>query len=131
MNKESYSYYKTSYKANKRYRDKQGRDDYAGMLNKTEYEELRESGLTTKEIVYNQFHFYTKSVAEKIQKSLKQEGFDISMKKIQSREYSKEVYDRIKELYAEFTKDGLSSKEASMLISYTFFGSWWWPKRKL
>ena len=123
MNKESYSYYKISYRANKRYRDKQGREDFAEMLNKKEYEELRKSGLTTKEIVYNQFHFYTLSVAEKIQKSLKQEGFNISMKKIQSREYNKEIYEKIKALYDEFTKDGLSSKEASMLISYTFFGS--------
>lgn len=123
MNKESYSYYKIAYRSNKRYRDKQGREDFAEMLNKKEYEELRKSGLTTKEIVYNQFHFYTLSVAEKIQKSLKQEGFNISLKKIQSREYNKEIYEKIKALYDEFTKDGLSSKEASMLISYTFFGS--------
>ena len=123
MNKESYSYYKIAYRANKRYRDKQGRDDYGEMLNKKEYEEQRESGLKTKEIVYNQFHHYTWSVAEKIQKSLKQEGFKISKKKIQSREYSKEIYEKIKALYDEFTKDGLSGKEAGMLISYTFFGS--------
>lgn len=126
MNKESYSYYKIAYRANKRYRDKQGRDDYGEMLNKKEYEEKREAGLKTNEIVYNQFHHYTLDVAEKIQKSLKQEGFNISMKKIQSREYNKEIYEKIKSLYDEFTKDtkdGLSSKEASMLISYTFFGS--------
>ena len=39
MNKESYSYYKQAYRANKRYKVKIGSDDYGPMLSKEEYEE--------------------------------------------------------------------------------------------
>ena len=38
MNKESYSYYKQAYRANKRYKVKIGSDDYGPMLSKKEYE---------------------------------------------------------------------------------------------
>lgn len=122
MNKESYSYYKQSYRANKRYRDKIGSDDYGGMLSESEYKEMKATGMTTKEIVYNQFHFYSKDVAKQIQESLKQEGFKVSIKAIQSRNYTQSVYNAIKERYHELTKT-MSAKEAAALISYAYYGS--------
>lgn len=122
MNKESYSYYKQSYKANKRYRDKIGSDDYGAMLSKKEYQEMRDSGMSTKDIVYSQFHYYTRDTAQQIQQSLKQEGFKVSMRNIQARNYSQEVYDAIKQTYHNLTAT-MSSKEAAALISYTYYGS--------
>lgn len=120
--KDSYSYYKTSYKANKRYRDKKGSEDYSDMLSKKEFEEIKATGLSTRDIVYNQFHYYERDVAERIQKSLKQEGFKVSIKNIQLRKYDKEVYKRMESLYNDFTAN-MSSREAAALISYVFYGS--------
>lgn len=132
MNKESYSYYKNSYRANKRYREKvaakytiedmKREASYGQMLTKSEFEDMRSSGLSTKEIVYNQFHFYTKENAKKIQKSILQEGLKVSLTDIQQRNFSKEVYDKMDALYHEL-RDGMSSREAASLISYAFYGS--------
>lgn len=121
-NKESYSYYKTSYRANRRYREKRGSEDYSDMLSKKEFEEIKATGLSTRDIVYNQFHYYEREVAVRIQKSLKQEGFKVSIKNIQLRKYDKEVYKRIESLYSDLTST-MSSKEAAALISYVFYGS--------
>ena len=120
--KDSYSYYKTSYRANKRYRDKKGSEDYSDMLSKKEFEEIKATGLSTRDIVYNQFHFYERDVAERIKQSLKQEGFKVSIKNIQLRKYDKEVYNRMGSLYTEFRKT-MSSEDAIGLISYRFYGS--------
>ena len=62
MNKESYSYYKKAYRANKRYRDKTHSDDYGPMLSKSDFEDMKNTGLSTKDIVYNQFHFLNSNV---------------------------------------------------------------------
>ena len=121
-NKESYSYYKTSYRANRRYREKRVSEDYSDMLSKKEFEEIKATGLSTRDIVYNQFHYYEREVAVRIQKSLKQEGFKVSIKNIQLRKYDKEVYKRIESLYSDLTST-MSSKEAAALISYVFYGS--------
>ena len=101
MNKESYSYYKTAYRANKRYRDKIHSDDYGPMLSKSEFEDMKSAGLSTKDIVYNQFHFYTRSAAKKIQESIRNEGIKVSLVNIQRRKFSKEVYDKIGKTYHE------------------------------
>ena len=122
MNKESYSYYKNAYRANKRYKVKIGSDDYGPMLSKKEYEEYRAIGLDTKDIVYNQFHFYTRSAAKKIQASIRNEGVNVSLANVQKRKFSPEVYDKIGKTYHEL-RDTLSSKDALALISYTFYGS--------
>lgn len=122
MNKSTYSYYKTSYIANRKYREKIGRDDYAEMLSKSEFEELREAGLSTQDIVYNQFHFYEKATAKNIQKSLLQEGFKVSMKNIQARRYSPEIYNKIKDTYHNL-RATMSAAAAANLISYTYYGS--------
>ena len=122
MNKESYSYYKTAYKANKRYRVLKGSDDFGEMLTKAEYNEMRDAGMNTKEIVYNQFHFYHRDTAQKIQKNLLEQGFKVSMKNIQARNYTQEIYDAMNETYHALTQS-MSSKEAAALISYTYYGS--------
>ena len=122
-NKETYSYYKTAYRANKRYREKIGSDEYGEMLSKAEYNEMKASGYSTKQIVYDQFHFYSKQTALDIQKSLQQEGFKVSLKDIQARNYSKEIYDAIDLTYHALRDGGMSSKEAAVLISYTYYGS--------
>lgn len=122
MNKESYSYYKNAYRANKRYRDKIHSDDYGPMLSKSEFEDMKSTGLSTKDIVYNQFHFYTRSAAKKIQASIRNEGVKVSLVDIQRRKFSKEVYDKIGKTYHEL-RETLSSKDALSLISYTFYGS--------
>ena len=122
MNKESYSYYKTAYKANKRYRVLKGSDDFGEMLTKAEYNEMRDAGMNTKEIVYNQFHFYHRDTAQKIQKNLLEQGFKVSMKNIQARNYTQEIYDAMNETYHTLTQS-MSSKEAAALISYTYYGS--------
>ena len=46
MNKESYSYYKKAYRANKRYRDKTHSDDYGPMLSKSDFEDMKNTGLS-------------------------------------------------------------------------------------
>ena len=122
MNKESYSYYKQAYRANKRYKVKIGSDDYGPMLSKDEYEEYRATGLDTKDIVYNQFHFYTRKAAKTIQESILKEGYKVSLKDIQNRQFSQEVYDAISRTYKELRKT-LGAADAAALISYTFYGS--------
>ena len=122
MNKESYSYYKQAYRANKRYKVKIGSDDYGPMLSKEEYEEYRATGLNTKDIVYNQFHFYTRKAAKTIQESILKEGYKVSLKDIQNRQFSQEVYDAISRTYKELRKT-LEATDAAALISYTFYGS--------
>ena len=122
MNKNTYSYYKKSYRANKSYRDKIGDENYGSMLNKREFNSMLEVGLDVSEIVYNQFHFYTRKTAKFIQKSLKQEGFNRSLKQIQNREYTPDMYKKMKDLYHELIED-MPSSEAANLISYTFWGS--------
>ena len=122
MNKESYSYYKNAYRANKRYKVKIGSDDYGPMLSKEEYEEYRATGLNTKDIVYNQFHFYTRKAAKTIQESILKEGYKVSLKDIQNRQFSQEVYDAISRTYKELRKT-LEATDAAALISYTFYGS--------
>lgn len=121
-NKDTYSYYKKSYRANTRYRTKIGNNDYADMLSKAEFESYKATGLETKEIVYNQFHYYNRSTVKKLQESLKQEGFNISIKNIQARNYSADVYNKISKIYYDL-KATMSSKEAAALISYTYYGS--------
>lgn len=122
MNKESYSYYKTAYRANKRYRVLKGSDDFGEMLTKDEYNEMRDTGMSTKEIVYNQFHFYHKDIAQRIQQSLVEQGFKVSIKDIQARNYKPEIYEAMSTTYHTLTQS-MSSKEAAALISYTFYGS--------
>ena len=123
MNKNSYEYYKNAYRANKRYRDSIGAyESYAGMSSKAEWRESIRAGLSNKDIVYNQFHFYTKEAAHQIQKSLKQEGFKLSIKKIQQRDYTPEMYQKIDETY-HYLRSTMSGREAAMLISYTYYGS--------
>ena len=122
IDKNSYSYYKTSYRANARYRKKVGDDNYGAMLSKAEFRELAETGLSVKDIVYNQFHFYTRDVAKGIQQSLKKEGFDLSLRKVQNRDYSAKVFERMREIYWEVSKER-NSKEAAAYISYSFYGS--------
>lgn len=121
MNKNSYQYYKIAYRANKRYKDLHDDDNYGQMLSKAEWQTLSKE-MSTKEIVYNQFHFYTKEAAHQIQKSLKQEGFKLSIKKIQQRDYTPEMYQKINETYHEL-RSTMSGREAAMLISYTYYGS--------
>ena len=122
MNKESYSYYKNAYRANKKYRVSKGSDDYGEMLTKDEYNDMRDAGMNTKEIVYNQFHFYHRDTAKKIQESILKEGDKVSLKDIQNKHFSKEVYDAISRTYKELRKT-LGATEAATLISYTFYGS--------
>ena len=122
MNKESYSYYKNAYRANKKYRVLKGSDDYGEMLTKDEYNDMRDAGMSTKEIVYNQFHFYHRDTAKKIQENLLDQGFKVSMKNIQARNYTKEIYDTMNETYHMLTQS-MSSKAAAALISYTYYGS--------
>ena len=93
------------------------------MLTKAEYNEMKTSGYSTKQIVYDQFHFYSKQTALDIQKSLQQEGFKVSLKNIQARNYSKEIYDAIDLTYHALRDSGMSSKEVAALISYTYYGS--------
>lgn len=121
-NKESYSYYKKSYRANRRYREKKKSEDFSEMLSKEEFEEMKETGLSVRDIVYNQFHFYERDVAEQIQRSLEQEGFKVSIKNIQLRKYDKAVYDKMDDLYNNLIQS-MSSSEAAQLISYVFYGS--------
>ena len=122
MNKESYSYYKNAYRANKKYRVSKGSDDYGEMLTKDEYNDMRDAGMSTKEIVYNQFHFYHRDIAKKIQENLLDQGFKVSMKNIQARTYTQEIYDAMDETY-HMLKQSMSSKAAAALISYTYYGS--------
>lgn len=122
MNKESYSYYKNAYRANKKYRVLKGSDDYGEMLTKDEYKDMRDAGMSTKEIVYNQFHFYHRDTAKKIQENLLDQGFKVSMKNIQARNYTQEIYDAMSETYHTLTQS-MSSKAAAALISYTYYGS--------
>ena len=122
MNKESYSYYKNAYRANKKYRVLKGSDDYGEMLTKDEYNDMRDAGMSKKEIVYNQFHFYHRDTAKKRQGNLLERGFKVSMKNIQARNYTKEIYDTMNETYHMLTQS-MSSKAAAALISYTYYGS--------
>ena len=122
MNKESYSYYKNAYRANKRYRVLKGSDDFGEMLTKAEYDELKDTGMSTKDIVYNQFHFYHKETAKILQQRLTQKGFKVSIKDIQARNYTPEIYESIKEEYHTL-RQSKSSKESSDIIAYTYYGS--------
>lgn len=122
MNKESYSYYKIAYRANKKYRVLKGSDDFGGMLTEAEYNEIKDAGMSTKDIVYNQFHFYHKDVAKSIQQRLAKKGLKVSIKEIQARNYKPEVYEEIKTTYHTLRQQ-MDSKEAAELISYTYFGS--------
>lgn len=122
INKNTYSYYKKSYRANVRYRNKTGNSDYADMLSKDEFDAYRAAGLDTKDIVYNQFHYYNRATAKQLQNSLKQEGFNLSIQKIQARNYSADVYTAMHKAYYDL-KQSMSSSEAASLISYTYYGS--------
>lgn len=122
MNKESYAYYKKSYRANKRYQDKIGNDEYAPMLTQKEFAEIKDSGISNKDLVYNQFHFYTRDQAEKIKRSLEQEGFKISKKNVQARNYTDAMYDRMGEIYHQLRED-FNAADAASLIANAFYGS--------
>ena len=122
MNKESYSYYKNAYRANKRYRVLKGSDDFGEMLTEAEYNEIKDTGMSTKDIVYNQFHFYHKDVAKSIQQRLAKKGLKVSINEIQARNYKPEVYEEIKTTY-HILRQQMDSKEAAELISYTYYGS--------
>ena len=122
MNKESYSYYKNSYRANKRYRVLKGSDDFGEMLTKAEYDELKDTGMSTKDIVYNQFHFYHKETAKILQQRLTQKGFKVSIKDIQARNYTPEIYESIKKEYHTL-RQSKSVKESADIIAYTYYGS--------
>ena len=122
MNKESYSYYKNAYRANKRYRVLKGSDDFGEMLTKAEYDELKDTGMSTKDIVYNQFHFYHKETAKILQQRLTQKGFKVSIKDIQARNYTPEIYESIKKEYHTL-RQSKSVKESADIIAYTYYGS--------
>lgn len=122
MNKESYSYYKNAYRANKRYRVLKGSDDFGEMLTKAEYDELKDTGMSTKDIVYNQFHFYHKETAKILQQRLTQKGFKVSIKDIQARNYTPEIYESIKKEYHTL-RQSKSVKETADIIAYTYYGS--------
>ena len=122
MNKESYSYYKNAYRANKRYRVLKGSDDFGEMLTKAEYDELKDTGMSTKDIVYNQFHFYHKETAKLLQQRLTQKGFKVSIKDIQARNYTPEIYESIKKEYHTL-RQSKSVKESADIIAYTYYGS--------
>lgn len=121
MNKETYSYYKRAYRANKAYRDKIGRKIYGDMLEEKEWNVIHQT-LSNREIVYNEFHNVTKDDAIKIQNKFKEKGIKMSIISIQSFDYSDEAYDLIKDTYQSLIKSK-SSKDAAKDIAYMYYGS--------
>lgn len=129
MNKESYSYYKIAYKANKKYRDSIGSKEYGPLLTKSEFEDFKiGSGLSTKDIVYNQFHYYTRAAVKQIKAAMNKEFKDtnykpLTTKAIQTKNYSPEIARELYNKYYRLKAEGLTAADAGQLISHTYYGS--------
>lgn len=115
---ESYQYYKTAYRANKRYRDKKGEESPL-MMSKSDWEYAKNVGLSNQDIVYNQFHKYERKTVQALRTQLEAYGEKTSYKKLQAGDINWKI---LQERFDELKKT-MNSSEAKKTISYEFFGS--------
>lgn len=125
INKESYSYYKTLFRATKRYYDKMNYGT-GEMLSEQHWEYYKQHGNSNSEIVYSQFHSYDKETVKGITNAFKEAGLTINSKirgKIARGEYTDEMFDLIKRAYHEGRNNGKSSTEMQEQLAGLYFGS--------
>lgn len=134
IDKESYQYYKKLFQATSSYYRRKG---YVNLIpsfatgNKGKdylsYEmwNLQHdiNKISNKELVYNQFHEYTKDQTKILQLQLKAQGVKLSLSKISRGELTAQAWDAIKNTYYELRDDGLSATDAKNQVASMYWGS--------
>lgn len=125
QDKESYDYYKVSYRANaKYYSEKHVGIEIPRMLSEREWMRAkRDEGITNKELVWSEFHYYTREQTDMLYNALKGRGFKISKFKISQKQITPEMWEAIKEQYHVYRQNGMTSEESRGRVSMEFFGS--------
>lgn len=120
IDKNSYSYYKTLYRANRRNYEKRGDEITTAMLTKDEWDFARQS-VSNSELVWDQFHKYSKKTIQGFMERFGHSNnmnYGVNFYRIakgdftaEEKEELKETYKRYKakydnpvELYAEYAK---------------------------
>lgn len=119
--KESYSYYKRSYAANKSYAERTGRT-YSQRLTEAEWRRAHQNR-NNSEIIYDSFHEYSRGTTEVLYKKLREEGSRISKSDVSQGKITETDWDLIRNRYHNLRAGGSDSVAAKAAISYMFFGS--------
>lgn len=125
IDKESYAYYKTLFRAYARYyreNNKLDEEDMPLMMSEAEWKKQHKE-TSNKDTVFNEFHRYTRSQAETISKNLEAAGIKVSVRNAAQGKLPAQAWNHISNTYAEIRKQGMSAKQAKQAISHIFFGS--------
>lgn len=125
IDKESYDYYVRSYNANKSYYLRKGYNELIPFkMNKREWEYLkRDSNMSNREIIYEEFHKYSREEVENLVKAFKDKGLKTNKNKIARGEFSNNQWNIIKNTYKQLRDDGETASDAKASIAYMFWGS--------
>ena len=124
-NKESYDYYKVSYRQNARnFREKHVGINFPPMLSERDWKRTHGAdGFTNREIVWGQFHEYTREQVGTMYKALKAEGIKANKFQLSQKNLTGEMWSAFKEHYHKNRASGMTAKEAKSNVSHVFFGS--------
>lgn len=123
IDKESYSYYKILYRANKKRAIQRGYDEVAPMLTEGEWNKAHDMyGDSNSDIVDQQTHRFTRKVSEAMWKEMGLGGKRRTFERLTAEE-KEQWWAKSKEVYKQMRESGLSGTAAKELMSQMLYGS--------
>ena len=119
FNKNTYSYYKRLYSANYSYYKKRGYELPPMKLTESQWKETVASGYTNSEIIYGQFHKYSKESIRNLKQIFKEEGQNVSERYLARGNFTQAEWQIIQNRYRLARGLGLAAWEANIFA----FGS--------
>lgn len=121
FNKESYQYYTKMYNANKSNYKKRGFSSLIPEKMNLEEWTAKHDNQSNREIVWNEFHEYTREQSAKLREALDVAKKDIY--RLSRGQISKDEWDKISQTYKDATANGMTSTQAKAYVSHMFWGS--------
>lgn len=124
IDKESYEYYVKNYNAQKSYYMRKGYIDLVPIkMGKKEWELKKVKGVTNKEIIYDEFHKYSKEQAKRLQQEFIKAGNKARLAEIARGNVSAAQWTVIKNRYHELLSEGNTANQAASVIAFQYWGS--------
>ena len=124
INKESYDYYTKNYNAQKSYYKRKGYTELIPTkMSKEEWSLKKKTGATNKQIIYEEFHKYSKEQAKRLQQEFIKSGEKAKLGEIARGQIEASQWSVIRNRYRELISEGNNSTQALALLSYQFWGS--------
>lgn len=130
INKESYDYYNKSFAAMKSYYKKKGYDELIPIkMNKEEWTALKDTGISNKDIIYDEFHKYSKAASEKLADKFNVKKTKVNIARLGRGEFTEEENQMLKDAY-RLRKEQLMaegnlhpSTQAAKDVHFDYWGS--------